>query len=167
MESSATSATADGCDRAVLDAASKDTRTYDTTQVHEQVPVDRTTYPRRQPPPAPTMASEAKVYEATYKDGTVLASSAECRELRAATDVGVAHAIIMSHGPQPRPRSHSAVLVPCHAFCTAPCTEPTEIVEGNPYFPPSAVKTDLFKGSDYHTTCGCECQASQRRCQSA
>ncbi|MEB3887287.1 DUF427 domain-containing protein [Lyngbya sp. CCY1209] len=30
----------------------------------------------------------------------------------------------------------------------------TEVVEGNQYFPPDSIKTEYFKDSDTHTTCG-------------
>ena len=33
-------------------------------------------------------------------------------------------------------------------------TDVYETVEGNVYFPPSAVKEEFFESSDYHTTCG-------------
>ncbi|MEB3164774.1 MAG: DUF427 domain-containing protein [Prochlorothrix sp.] len=33
-------------------------------------------------------------------------------------------------------------------------TDQYESVEGNVYFPPSAIKAEYFKPSDYHTTCG-------------
>jgi uncharacterized protein (DUF427 family) len=33
-------------------------------------------------------------------------------------------------------------------------SETYESVEGNVYFPPEALKSEYFKSSDYHTTCG-------------
>ena len=36
----------------------------------------------------------------------------------------------------------------------------TEIVEGNHYFPPSAIRREYFRGSDTHTVCGWKGTAS-------
>lgn len=36
----------------------------------------------------------------------------------------------------------------------------TVIVEGNHYFPPESLNKNLFRESDYHTTCGWKGQAS-------
>ena len=39
-------------------------------------------------------------------------------------------------------------------------SDATEIVEGNHYFPPDAIKKEFFRDSDTHTTCGCKGVAS-------
>jgi uncharacterized protein (DUF427 family) len=39
-------------------------------------------------------------------------------------------------------------------------SERTEVVEGNHYFPPEAIKKEFFKPSEHHTVCGWKGTAS-------
>ncbi len=41
-------------------------------------------------------------------------------------------------------------------------SESTRVVEGNHYFPPESVRSELFEDSDTHTTCGWKGVASYK-----
>jgi len=67
---------------------------------------------------------------------------------------------------QDTPTANTALKMPTgHAQATvngnvvADATE-WEVVEGNIYFPPSAIKADLFRKTDLHTTCHWKGEAS-------
>ena len=51
-----------------------------------------------------------------------------------------------------------AFAVVVHSLRTG--SNATEVVEGNHYFPPSSVQTDLFAETEHHTMCGWKGKAS-------